>query len=285
MRNLCSIFLLFLLIAASALAAPPSSNIEGVFSQKALDAELVGLGAAGAAYLDTPASMLLNPAGLASCSRLNISFTQISLFDGLLPTTFASGVMPTKLGLVFGLGMVKTEPQFEKFSYYENEYVFSVGRQFGDFALGTNFRLLDVYSSRASTGAGEIKGQGNCLDFGVIWKRERLNTALVLRNVLGEVEGENYTRETLPLRVHLGFSLSIDPSLYFIVDIHDLNNKLDVKLGFEKFLTRDFALRVGYSGDSFSFGLGLAYSWLKIDYAYKISEIEQIGILTAGVRF
>lgn len=284
MRNLRCAFLFSLFIMISSLVFSSPSGIEGSFSKKELDARLIGLGTAGAASVNGPASIIFNPAGLAGERSINVSFTQVNLFDGLMPATFTGGILPTKIG-VFGLGLIRTDPQFDGFSYQESDYTISWSKQFGDFAVGTNLRFLEAKGTRASSGDGMIEGRGKSLDLGIIWQRERLDTALVLRNVSGGIEGQNYLKETLPLGVLMGIFLKIDPSTFFVMDVDDLNAKPIIKLGLEKLLTKALALRIGYSEGGFSAGLGIGYQALKVDYVYKISEIEENGTLSFGVQF
>mgnify|MGYP000898966926 CR=1 FL=1 len=284
MRNLRCIFLLLLFIIMNSLVFASSSRIEGSFSQKDLDARFIGLGTAGAAYLNGPASVMFNPAGLARDRSINLALTQVCLFENLMPATFAGGILPTKIG-VFGLGLIRIDPQFAGFSYRETDYTVSWSKQIGNFAVGTKLRFLEANGSRASSGDGTIEGRGKSLDLGVIRQGERFNTALVLRNVSGEVEGTNYAREVLPLSVLMGISLSLDPSTFLLLDVDDLNTKPIIRLGLEKLLTKEFALRIGYFEDSFSAGLGIAYGLVKVDYAYKITQIEQTGILSVGIQF
>lgn len=259
-----------------------TSKIEGVFAPKILDAKVIAWGGAGAAYTSGPEAILLNPARLAAAEKAQISITQVSLLEGLLPTSYLGFCLPTRLGS-FGFATTKIAPAFTDFTYNEREDVLTWAKGIGGFSLGTNLKILKLEGLLAGNGS-DFSAQGYSLDFGAVWEGDNMSSALVVQNFANKLTGENYNPDAIPLSVRTGFLYSYDPTTKFIVDITDLTAKPAYHVGIEKSLSKELSLRLGYEKGALSAGLGFAYRKIKIDYSYIVSETQQSGFLTWGLK-
>ena len=268
-----------IITAALFLAVPFSA--QSAFQDMSLGARPQGMGGAFTAIADDANAVFWNPAGLAQLRRQDATFMHGLLQDvqGLNIDYLAYGV-PFERG-AFGLGWLTLgatleQGEFADSSRFSEDTFFITGAfkssifNDDDMALGVNLKRLGINSGLES-------GAGMAFDVGVLFKaHEHFQAAFVARNLAADLKDESY-----PAYYKLGFAAPLwDNKLKLAVDLDTKDNIAGKKglniryhAGAELFLAEMISLRGGYDNGDLTAGGGFMYNGMKLDYAYRVSEV------------
>jgi hypothetical protein len=209
------------------------------------------LGECGVAGLG---SSLKNPSNVLEGERFSLSFSHNELYNLDLPME----VIELK-------GAIKSIPLSVTINrltdgegpYKERVYTFTTGKKIRNLATGINLRRLILNA--------EADGEGWALDLGVIYNlKHNTKIGVAAQEVFSVV---NYTtgRVEMPETcLDIGFAYTSGDLLYTA----EMENFNRLKLGIEKSFGNDLMLRVGYTNQHLTAGLGLKKGKFTFDYAY-----------------
>ncbi len=242
-------------------------------------ARALAMGGAFTSLADDASAVFYNPAGLSSLQYQEASFMHMSLFEGTV-CDFGSWVYPSLSLGGFGAAFMRigTDDIIRRsnfaesgtFGYSTSQLLLSYGRRLrGGISMGVSLKIvnqtLDVYSD-----------YGVGLDFGMTARLyKNLSAGIMFRDMIPASIKLDTTSELTPLTVYGGISLreiSVreDVALALALDLDKVENRsTKLHVGAELRFDKKYFLRMGYDRDNFSFGTGLLYHRLKVDYAYK----------------
>lgn len=245
-------------------------------------ARALAMGGGYTSLADDASAVFYNPAGLAALQYQEVSFMHMALFEGTI-CDYASWAYPVLSlgGFAAAYMRIGTDDIIKRsgfvelgsFDYSTSQFLISYGRRLrGGLALGVSLKVvnqtLDTYSD-----------YGVGLDFGMTASLyKNLSAGIIVRDMIPASIKLDTTSELTPLSVVGGLSLKrikltekVDLTASF--DLEKVENRsTKVHTGAEAVFDGAYALRAGYDRDNFSFGAGLAYRRLKIDYAYKFLD-------------
>ena len=228
-----------------------------------------------------------NPAALSYLDYQELSVMHTVLFEGTI-YDYAAWVYPFSAKNGIGLGfmrlgtddIVKTvnyEEQYT-FDYTYSQVIVSFGQRLGsNISFGGSAKMVNQ-------SLDEYSDYGFGLDAALLVRLYRnLSLGIIARDVVPAKIKLNSYEEEVPTAVMGGLSLKdlgITEQLALTVSIDaEKYEQRSVKLhgGAQLAFYDAYYLRAGYDRDNMSFGAGLKYHRLKIDYAYKVMDyIEDI---------
>lgn len=251
------------------------------------------LGQAYTALADDPSAVFWNPAGLEYVFQQSVMLYHMSLFEGAiydfmgysLPTlklgTFAVGIARISAGgdIIYRdiekneLGTITNEI-YQAYLSYAKKLPY-------DLSAGVSIRVL----YRSWTGLyqeGSLNDYGVGLDLGVMWRPQMFSSTLLqhwsvglnIHNLFPPQIKEGAAIDELPLSVRLGFMRTVrflggGNNLNILIDL-DYSQKRDLLIHFgTEYRFMDMGMvRLGYDGAGMTFGAGVEYKFMQIDYAY-----------------
>jgi hypothetical protein len=254
-----------------------------------IGARPISMGKAFVAVADDPNAMFLNPAGLGTLKKWELSTMNYSLLDEYQYTMFC-GVNPTPAG-VFGIGYVSSRvggiiSGGTTTDFYNQATVLSYGKSTGDIFPNTYTGASLKYYQKGFTGGDSASLTGYNIDLGLLYIPQKwMSYGLNFQNVVpgSELQGDIESEE-------MSFVTKIGASFYWMeYDVRFALDK-DMYLGRENFpwpmhfgaewkASQNLYLRAGLdqvasSADSgnvtnnTAFGVGFEYSGIKVDLAY-----------------
>ncbi|MEW6413000.1 MAG: PorV/PorQ family protein [Candidatus Zixiibacteriota bacterium] len=267
------------LLAASSMAG--DAGQESPFSAGA-GARALGMGGAFTSLANDASTMYYNPAGLPVLESQEISLMHMDLFEGTV-YNFAGWVYPdVKLG-GFGIAymrigtddIIRRENFVEtgSFDYSHSQFLISYGQRLqGGLSLGLSFKIVNQ-------SLDDLSAYGIGFDLGMLARVNKyVRAGLVVRDMVPAELELDHSSEITPITVAGGLSLnnlafSDQTSLNAAFELEKIENRtVRVHTGLELLYNETYALRAGYDRDNLSFGAGLKYRRLKIDYAYRVLE-------------
>ncbi|MCD5383282.1 PorV/PorQ family protein [candidate division WOR-3 bacterium] len=291
---------LLLLVALLRTAGEPAWGSVQVLSLD-FGARASGMGGAYISLSDGVNSLFYNPAGLSRISFIETSFSHQEWFAGFRDGYGAVG-MRTPYG-VFALGglysgvsgiegyMAGNEPMGE-FNLREAFIIFAgYGRELPlNFSAGGVLKGVFHNLDPNIGGLQGDKGSAVCLDLGLIWGKERFGLGLALRNYGTDVKYRGGTNPLLSEKRLGGFFHVTDRLLLSSDLILPSFGDTYLSLGGEVYLAPFLPVRVGYRTgpgeggfiNSISFGFGVRWRMVEIDYAYVPYELGHTHRLSIG---
>ena len=281
-----TILALLFWLAAAAVAAGDDAGQESVFSHGA-GAVALGMGGGYTSLANDASAVYYNPAALSYLDYQELSVMHTVLFEGTI-YDYAAWVYPFSAKNGIGLGfmrlgtddIVKTvnyEEQYT-FDYTYSQVIVSFGQRLGsNISFGGSAKMVNQ-------SLDEYSDYGFGLDAALLVRLYRnLSLGIIARDVVPAKIKLNSYEEEVPTAVMGGLSLKdlgITEQLTLTVSIDaEKYEQRSVKLhgGAQLAFYDAYYLRAGYDRDNMSFGAGLKYHRLKIDYAYKVMDyIEDI---------
>lgn len=277
-RLVCIILTASIVWTLAGYAAAGDAGQESPFSV-GVGARALAMGGGFTSLADDASAIFYNPAGLAALEFQEVSFMHMALFEGTI-CDYASWAYPVISLGGFGIAYMRigtddivkrsSFDSLECFDYSTSQFLVSYGRRLhGGLALGVSLKVvnqtLDVYSDY---GAG--------LDFGmtaVLYGN--LSGGILIRDMIPASLKLDTTSEVTLMSVVGGLSvkqikLADRVKLTASFELEKVENRsTKVHTGAEAVFDGAYALRAGYDRDNLSFGAGLTYRRLRIDYAYK----------------
>ncbi len=280
MKRFVCLLMSILLLGTAALATD-DAGVESPFVLGA-GARSLGMGGATLGLPMDANTIYYNPAGLPRLDYQEVSLMHMSLFEGTIydVATWASPV--NGLG-GFGAGfmrigtddLIRREDFIEQgtFNYSSWQFLLAYGRKFGSHvSTGLTFKVLN-------SSIDELSDYGIGLDAGLqIDLYKRVSLGLMARDVVPPQLTLDSLAEDAPTTLAAGIAINRVPlsgsiALTMALDIEKIEDRSAlVHTGAELLIADKYALRGGYDRDNFTFGGGLAYGRLRIDYGYKLMD-------------
>ncbi len=276
-----------LLICAAMILMPTLPVFGGDAGQESpftvgLGARALGMGGGFTSLADDATAIFYNPAGLPLLDYQEVSLMHMDLFEGTT-YNFAGWAYPdVKLGGV-GVGYMRigTDDIVRRrnfiadgmFDYSHSQLIIGYGQSLqGALSLGLNFKVVNQ-------SIDDMSDYGFGFDLGMMARIDRhLTAGLMIRDMVPAELELDQTSEITTISIMGGLSyrnlnLGKSASLTTAFELEKIENRSTrIHAGSELVIKDSYALRAGYDRDNVSFGAGLKWSRLKIDYAYKILD-------------
>lgn len=283
MKKHCLTLLLLFAVSAAGFASQDAGQ-ESPFSV-GVGARALGMGGGFTALADDATAVFYNPAGLPGLPYQQFSFMHMRLFEGTT-INYAAWALATLSfgGLGISYARIGTDDLIRRsdfietgsFTYAQSQIQFSYGKNlFSRVNVGASLKVVrQTIDSFADNGIG--------LDAGVLVPvYKQLHFSMVVRNAVQATLRLKSTDEKLPISVISGVGLREMPLTQHVLfngaaEFEQWERRaLKFHGGGEVVIGNTYALRAGYDRDNFTFGGGLKYRRVTLDYAYKLlSDLE-----------
>jgi tetratricopeptide (TPR) repeat protein len=265
----------------NSLAIAGDAGRESPFSVGA-GARALAMGSGFTSVADDATAVFYNPAGLSLLEFQQVSFMHMVLFEGT-EYNFASWAYPTPSLGGFGVAymrigvndIVKRSNFVEvgNFDFSHSQFLVSYGRQLpGDLAIGLSLKIVNQELE-------DYSDYGIGLDLGIFGHlTDVVSAGIIVRDMIPPTLQIDTADEVTPVSVAGGLSLQdIDLSqrlrLTASFELEKVEDKsARIHTGAEVIVDESYALRAGYDRDNLSFGAGITFHRLKVDYAYKFLD-------------
>jgi len=281
------IILIIIIICVSSLYAG-AGDAGAAFLKIPVDAKVVGMGEASAAYADNVSALYYNPAGLGEIESFSLLFMHntwlLSMNHEYAGLAFAVKNIGT-FGLAFnywgsgGIPVITIRGDSTGDTFSASDWTLNVAysRNFGVLSLGTGFKYLSERNEDFSSSA-------MAFDFGLRYDVaiKGLQTGISLTN-LGTSIKLDQESFSLPVLVRLGWKYNLQ-QLGFAQDfIFSNSDKFSIALGAEYWFAEVMALRFGYRSGSETGGLsglraGLGIYFKSLGFDYAVAPYGQLGL-------
>ena len=307
---------------AQALAAQGIGTTAGILLELPATPRAMALGGAYAAVVGDEGSVFVNPAGLAPIRRLAFGVSRESAFFGSTLTTAAGAMRFGRLDLGLGLvyldmgsdSVVVPDPAFggdrglatgALISAYHVLAVGSLAYRRGLLSVGTSVKYLREHIGDKGTAlvapAGDWTASGVAVDLGIAAALFDIAAlGFVVQNIGGDLRTTGGAPTPLPRTSRLGFTLNfIDPEgtsrLMATTDwVSPPGGDSYWVLGLEGGVVSRGVGVVGRAGltagraasdrQNVSYGGGLVFHSIRVDYAYQGYDVTGIASHRVGVR-
>lgn len=271
-----------------------NNNLGAAFLKTGVGARMAGMGGVGAALSDNINSIYWNPAGLAGMEKQTLSFGNDDL-PGDVYHQYLSYGCPWK-GRTIGMGVSLRDLNGGEIRKGKNDTP-SETVDASDLLL--SFGYATHLSSMSSVGIvskfiqeklSSHDDHAFAVDMGWLYNAQDLRFALILQNMGEQLKFiRQDTRLPLLLRTGIGYTSSEKLMLGLDADMLLYEDRAKLKIGIEKWVRDNLALRAGYQYDlgntpkgRYSLGIGLKQHDWQMDYAYApyhdIGDAHHISI-------
>lgn len=261
-------------------AAEFDGGIPGSFLELGSGAREFAMGGAFGAIAEGPEAVFWNPGGLGRPFSDGASFTHINLFEGASVDALSYahafdrpiGIGASMISLSNGGFVQRDSFNNETGSFDDNRRAFLIGwgiQANRSISLGLTHKIIT--RSLAGTSSSAIDA-----DAGATVVRGKYRAGLVLGNVLGAKLGRDGGSDALPRTLRLGASARWLETLLTSAELATRAGVTDFRVGTEYSILRHAAIRAGWDGTGPTFGAGLRYRSLGVDYG--ISQHSILGL-------
>ena len=254
----------------------------GIILSQAIGAKAAGLAEAYTAGSGDVGCLYYNPAGLAFLNKKQASFA------------YQTGIAEDKFGLIdFGTPIKKgvfagsivyyTAGDIELINVSGNTWTVNALKEYliimsysrkliRNISFGMNVKILESEIVEAANGTAYA------IDFGGLYKRERLSLGIAIQNIGTKLK---YLRvsDPLPRNIRMGISYSFNKWTIAMDAIKPNDGKRRESLGVEYLYSNLLSLRTGYKFghdlDSLYFGIGFNIGGITLDYG--ISAMNELS--------
>lgn len=287
-KTLFSVICLFLLLAAVATASE-----RGAFPQIGIGARPLAMGGAYVAVAEGNEASWWNPAGLSQVKNMQLGAMQTSLFGMAIPYQWLSAALPVdKYAVGLSYTGLDASAAFGDFPYREQSFAATAAGELtvGGHLLkaGVNLKYNTLVGGTEATGTDE-KGIG--LDVGILWQSYPFSAGVAVRDLYTKLSGTlSVDGEEEPTETHLAPSLVVGAAYragktLWAVDVSELATSPKVHIGVEYQVNNAISVRGGYTGGSFSGGIGIRSGSWSFDYAYSTHQAGDAQRFSVGVLF
>ena len=289
--------ILLIILTMSTLLSAASDGEHGTVSNLSfgMGARALAMGRAYVAAVNDPTAVFWNPAGLDLVTQPSATLFHNQLFEGSLYDFFGF-VYPTLTYGTVGLGFARvgtgdvphTSNSYENLgslNYEEDELYVSYAKRlpFNIYSGATMKIRRQVFSGDLATDATGIG-----LDLGLLYQSQKIsgifqdvNVGFNYRNVISpdlklgsQTDNEPYIMTFGLLKgIQLGMKGKINVALDYLMTSYESG---DIRMGSEYLFSGLGALRAGYGSNGVSFGAGLSYSFVDLDYSFGSSVAEEL---------
>ncbi|MBN2425203.1 MAG: PorV/PorQ family protein [Calditrichaceae bacterium] len=260
-------------------------------------ARAMGMGQAYTALADDPTAVFWNPAGLEFIYQQNLTLFHMTAIEGTLydflgysfPTlrlgTFAVGIARMSTGDIVERDTEKNPGSTFAWEFYQ-AYVAYAKKLPYNITAGFSVKVLREQWGSMQW-AGDLNDTGVGMDLGFMYQPE-YSTNILLRDWSFGLNFKNLFAPKLnvgdeiddyPLSIRLGllrkiyFSGGGGDHINIVMDLdHSANRDVFIHMGSE-YRFRDLGMiRLGYDAGSLSFGAGIIYNFMQVDYSYGSAE-------------
>jgi tetratricopeptide (TPR) repeat protein len=283
---------LILVIALKAKDGDGQAGLTSPFNDYGFGARAMGLGNAYVALAEDATAVFWNPAGLDYIYQQNVTLFHSSLYEGTLYDFLGYAYPTLNLGTFgIGIGRLSTGDILEtneinielgKFSFEKYRVYLGYGLKLPyDLSAGLSVKVerssfinMQQFNDEVGTGVG--------LDAGVIYRPRWYNSVLLrdwsvglsIQNLFPIQIKEGDEADVYPTTFNFGIMRKIrlrqaQDAMHFLFDINKTGKvDLGIRFGIEYNFQDIGMLRLGFNGQSPSFGAGVKYSIFQIDYAF-----------------
>jgi len=285
-KKITLLFIVSLLIGHCVMAQGQAGTDIAVL-KAGVGARPLGMGSAFTAVADNADAPYWNPAGLGFVSSSEITTMQTKLSTDA-DHYYVSYVRPAfggTLGISWiqvGLGNItetssEVDPNNEVvnlsiFSYFSNAYMLAYGKELTDrISIGLTGKYLTSDMFQIAGG----QAYGYSVTPGILLRpTKQLSVGLKIDELVNQQSWGTGTVEQVPPKLRLGLAYqSPNPGL-FAVDVSQTLRSgyaAEASVGYE--WSKDgLAIRLGYSGESWTAGAGFASGHTRVDYAYVTQQ-------------
>lgn len=239
------------------------------FEKTHVGARSMALGGATSTSAEDSTAIYQNPALLANLSYLNFVSMYGELYGpGSLANNWISGSYPFgDFTIAAGISNLNQS----SVDYKETTFLLGSGLRVGNLNVG-----LTTKNHSLSTPVGTAKGLG--IDAGALFRFNNLSISLVARDLYSKIEYTSGLNQPNDLQLTAGIAYQANG---FIVETN-LEQENQMAFGIEKALSSQMKIRGGLYNKQVSFGVGLEFNFLNIDYAYQTHEMGGSNLLTLG---
>ncbi len=296
LQHTLSIFFALSLTSQFLLASDETGGQSGAFLRRGVGSRALAMGNAYTSVANDASALYWNPAGLPQIKNAELlgmysilSFDRQQLFVSFANSfsdAFTLGVGWFKFGVTNIDGRDAFGNPTQKFDDSQNSFMLSLGKAFGDVAVGVTGKYLNHFLfDQSATGFGVDVGT-NILFFNTV------RVGLVVQDIAGQLRWntESSLKETLPLTTRAG--LSVHPDFVPVViaaEIVKVGGADPVyRAGGEWSIVEFFGVRAGYDSENVAFGgfarmPGEAFS-VQVDYAATRDVLENQFVHHVSLR-
>ena len=262
MKRVLLFFLLTITFLAVTGSASQYGNVAGIFDLSP-SARAAGMGEAFVALSDDASAVFYNPAGLGWIHNISLTSLFARQFDAVNYASLQFALPYFGVAIVY-LDSGPIEGNEEVFRYASGGGVVSSGFAIGPVGIGGRFKIYHATSPTDATGWA--------FDPALLLVTDFVRVGLLVENAYSEpIAFSSHTEDWTP-RTRIGIALTLSPSagvgVNATVEAAGLfSSSPQLCAGFETYVD-GMAARIGYDGESATFGLSVGFSIFKIDWAY-----------------
>ncbi len=275
---------LYVMLAILVLAAGGRAGDAGQESPFVIGAgaRALGMGGGFASIADDASAVFYNPAGLPLLEYQEFTAMHMSLFEGSM-YNFASWVYPHPVFGGFGVAYMRLGTddiigrsgfsETGSFDYSYSQFLVSYGRElYHGWSVGASLKAVNQ-------SLGEYSDYGVGMDLSVLGRlHEYVTVGFSARDLLEAEIKLRSVAERVPRAFVGGVALRSYPvtdeiRLTSSFELEKITNRsVRVHVGGEVVVDDAYAVRLGYDRDNLTFGVGYAFSRLRLDYTYKFVD-------------
>lgn len=283
------IFLMLLILASvPAFSQEGSAGLQNPLQELGAGARALSLGSAYVAMADDPSAVFWNPAGLEFIPRVSLSLFHTQLGISGLSYDFIGFAYPTLQFGTIGVGYsrigVDNIPVSDVFGQIVDEnFTFDYSEIYISYAKKIFWGLTPGFTFKVHRQSFSFNGQDNSafgLDGGLLYRPHaeegllsNLSVGFHFQNLIKPEINFSANSDTLPKKLSLGvmkgFPVGLAGKLNLLFSFDQVTGEGgSIHTGAEYSFRNRGTIRVGYDRDVPSFGAGIRYKFVNIDYAF-----------------